>query len=344
VAGSIYKLCSILYSDNMKKHLLIYTLLVLAIACKKESSITFTLNNTLAINDTTWTTSSISTGKVDSIYNGLCNVPLNVDSFNCGTGGSFLYDDPYHNAVLTFPALSYNNAGGVPVNGANNIKIELTVLEKKGDFIKSLIPTNSGKTILASSYSFYLRLSVQGQEVFLAPNTYFSFQWNNDEPLTDLKFYEGLNLSNPDSLFNWNYSAKGTIKPNYYPGSQTIKGYQLNSAVTHWNGCFSTVDTSTGTSRLDIILPPNFTNKNTLVFGLISNSIAVIRLAPDYNARTFYATGIPVNAPLTAISISLIDNIFYLGIPQPGNFSNNIIKLNPKASSVNEIQNFLNSL
>jgi len=344
VAGSIYKEGSIHYSDNMKKHLLIYTLLVFAIACKKESSITFTPNNTLAINDTTWTTASIGSGKVDSIYNGLFNIPLNVDSFNCGAGGSFLYNDLNHNAVLTFPALSYNNAGGVPVNGTATIKIELTVLEKKGDFIKSLIPTNTGKTILASSYSFYLRLSVQGQEVFLAPNTYFSFQWTNDEPSTVLKFYEGLNLSNPDSLFNWNYSVNGTIKSTYLAGSPNIKSYQLNSGVTHWNGCFSVLDTSAGTGRLDIILPPNFTNKNTLVFGLFSNSNAVIRLAPDFNARTFYATGIPVNAPITAISISLIDNIFYLGIPQPGNYSNNIIKLNPKAGAVKDIQTFLNGL
>jgi hypothetical protein len=328
----------------MKKHLLIYTLLVFAIACKKESSITFTPNNTLAINDTTWTTASITTGKLDSIYNGLYNIPLNVDSFNCSTGGTFLFNDPNHNAVLTFPALSYNNAGGVPVNGTDNIKIELTVLERKGDFIKSMIPTSTGKTILASAYSFYLRLTDQGQEVFLAPNSNFSFQWNNDDPVNALKFYEGLNISNPDSLFSWNYSVNGTIKPNYFAGSPNIKGYQLNSSVTHWNGCLSVLDTMAGTGRLDVILPPNFTNKNTLVFGVFSNSTSVIRLVPDYSARTFFATGIPANALLSAISISLIDNVFYLGIPQPGNYNYNVIKLNPKASSVNEIQTFLNSL
>lgn len=312
-------------------------------SCQKETSTTFTPAPGLDINDTVWVNKPISAGKTDSILSAFAYESpfLYVDSFNCTVGDTLNSNGPYGTQII-LPPLVYANANGTAIT-SGYIKVELLILARKGDYIKTLIPTNAKNKILEAAKCYYIKLTKQGQEVFLQPNSFYSVKWNDSQATTSTNFFEGVMLQNPDSLFTWKYSTNGTVHPSYLGGSQ-MRGYEMFSNVTHWNGCLKYIDTSAGTNRINVSLPPNFTNKNTTVFAVFNNNYSVIRLTSDFGSRTFYATGVPNNSQITIVSISLIDNMFYLG-KADANISNaNVISVKPQPKSAKDISSFLDGL
>ena len=116
------------------------------------------------------------------------------------------------------------------------------------------------------------------------------------------------------------------------------------SNATHWNGCFNYIDTSAGTNRINVSLPPNFTNKNTTAFAVFKNNYSVIRLAPDFGTRTFYAINAPNNCQITVVTLSLIDNVFYLGKADASISNANVISVKPQQKTAKDISAFLDGL
>jgi hypothetical protein len=82
-------------------------------------------------------------------------------------------------------------------------------------------------------------------------------------------------------------------------GSHII-GYTIQSTPSQWFSAGAPMDTSLGTTNLNVVLPLNFTNKNTLVFALCNNFRSALKLTPSAGEKIgFYAQHIPTNANIT---------------------------------------------
>jgi hypothetical protein len=99
------------------------------------------------------------------------------------------------------------------------------------------------------------------------------------------------------------------------------------------------------TTNIYAILPPNFTNKNTLVFTVFDNSRTVLYMKSDFASRSFMTGNIPIGTKLTLVSISLIGHDYYLGT-KPINDVGTMINYSftPEKKTLAQILNFINSL
>jgi hypothetical protein len=328
----------------MKKLITIFSVVVFFAACQKESSTTFTLNRSLDINDTSWANKPISSIKIDSFNATFNPLMIYVDSFSCNKGDTMHVGFSPYQTDFIFPPSAYGLINGSAI-ADGTIRVEIFLLSRKGDYIKTLIPTSSNNKILEVERCFFVKLYKQGQEISLLPNQSFTVRWNDSQANTSAKFFEGSLITNQDSLITWKSSGNGNVRTVYYPGSTTyVKGYEIVSNITHWNGCLNYMDTTAGTTRINVSLPPNYTNKNTITFAVFKNKYAVTRLSPDFLSRTFFATGIPLNSQLSIISISLIDNMLYFGISDVTVSNANVISVKPQLKSARDIIAILDGL
>jgi len=297
----------------MKKILFIIFITVLLNSCKKEFSDSFTPYTSMGINDTVWTNKPLTGSFIDSVSASLNNSIWFIDSFNIASEKKYKLNDSLE---LSFPAHYYvfpnTNSPGLIPDG--NIKVEFLTLQKKGDYIKALIPVSSNNYLLEPTGSFFVRLSRNGQKVVMAPNYGFNIKWRDDYPKTNMKFFEGFSTPNRDSLFTWLPAAMDGYISVWDSTSSGVnkKGYQMTSKNTDWISSCYFLDT-TKTTRLNVTLPLNFTNKNSFVFAVVNDKKTVVRLTTDFSTRSFYCLNVPVNTSVTLLSISLIDNTYYLG-------------------------------
>ena len=327
----------------MKKILFIVFITVLLNSCKKEFSDSFTPYTNLGINDTVWTNKPLTNGFLDSISYAINNTAWFVDSFNTVLEKKFKLNDSLE---IFFPSHSYsfpNTPGSFP---DGNIKVEVLALRKKGDYIKTLIPNSSKNYLLETTGSFFVRLSRNGQEIVMAANSGFYIRWRDDNPRTNLKFFEGAQIPNRDSLFTWLPAPTDgyiSVWDSTSLGANK-KGYQLTSKSTKWLSSSNFIDTSSGSTRLNVTLPLNSTNKNTLVFAVFNDKKTVVRLTTDFITRSYYCMNVPVNSSITLLSISLIDNEFYLGTRSVIVKNADRFSVSPAKSSVGNIINVLDNL
>jgi hypothetical protein len=164
-----------------------------------------------------------------------------------------------------------------------------------------------------------------------------------------MEYYSGINflggLSANISGINWQPDNAGTVS-NWDTLINGIHqtGYRLQSPHMQWFGANYLMDTTQGTTNLNVVLPLNFTNKNTLVFAVFNNVRSVVRLTASAPEKEFYATHIPTNANITIVSISLINNNLYVGSKILYGVTSNLQKIFPNVIGVQDLNAFLNSL
>ena len=160
-----------------------------------------------------------------------------------------------------------------------------------------------------------------------------------------MKFYEGTYLTNLDSLFTWKQTTNGYITTwdSTSQGSAN-KAFQIYTRSANWISCSNLLDTSSGTTRLNVTLPLNFTNKNSFVFAVFNNNNTAIRLATDFSTRSFYSLHVPLNSSITLLSISFIDNQFYFGTRSVTVTNANRFSVTPAKSSISNIISVLDNL
>lgn len=328
----------------MKKILFILFTVGFFSSCTKDlSTNNFVPYQNTGMNDTAWTKKPVSEGFTDSVSTAINNTIFFVDSFNIATGKKIKLSDSLE---ITFPSFSCSNINdNSPITGGT-IKAEVLALRKKGDFIKYLIPTTSKSYLLESGGSFFVRLSKNGQEVNMLPNAYFKLRWTDAFPKTDMKFFTGMPLQNHDSLFTWMPGGYGSVSLwDSTASGVSKKGYDMLSSTTHWINSDFFIDTTTGSrTRLNATLTLNSTNKNTLVFAIFKNRRTVVRLSSDFQTRSFYSLNIPVNSAVTLLSISMIDNNFYVASNDVTVINADRISLVPVKKTISELNTLLDNL
>ena len=167
-----------------------------------------------------------------------------------------------------------------------------------------------------------------------------------------MSIFKGIENSPPpawgkDTSFTWQKADIGSLTGIWYKtgSGPNNKGYEMTTKSIRWIGCGRYVDSTLPKNKLTAILPPNFTNKNTVVFAVLENTKTIIELKADYNSRTFAALNIPLNTKLNIISISKIGNAFYYGIRNINDIGNTAIySLSPDKKSLIYILSELDKL
>jgi len=317
-------------------------------ACSKDLSDDFRLYPTNALNDTTWSRFITSNASLNEILDSTLPIPL-IDSINPNTADTLRFPN---NIELTFPANAVFSPGGYSING--KVKVEMLALLKKGDIIRTLQSTTSNGALLETFGQVFIKLTNNGKD--LALSQYKSIKIRipdtQDNPLPAMIVFKGQESSplpvwGKDTSATWLKTNDGsTIGTWYKIGSgPNMKGYEFTTQNLRWISGGKFADSTVPKNKLTVILPPNFTIKNTLAFAVLENSKTIVELKANYSSRSFQANNIPLQKKLVIITLTKIGSAFYYGnrsINDIGNVA--IYNVSPEKKSLKFILDELNKL
>ncbi|MDB5193673.1 MAG: hypothetical protein JWQ96_3236 [Segetibacter sp.] len=312
----------------------------------KEGSDEYTFtNNPFA--DTTWSASVSSSASVNQLATAFPRAAL-ADSFDAAVGGTLRLSELL-TAIL--PANIAVFPGGQAATG--RIKIEVLHLKTNGDHVRFARPTTTFNRLLESAGSFLVRFSKEGQELIVAPGKSYILQLKNAAPSNNMLVFVGeQNLQPPlPSATNIAFTWKPVIDNSRVSIFQridsniTVRGYEILSTRLNWISCQTYNDTvQNQRTRMDVILPVNYTNNNTRVYAVFKNEKTVVQLYGDIASRTFFTINLPLNKNIKLVSLSKIGEDFYLGAKEETIIHNSIIHLKPEKKTKEQIADFLEQL
>ncbi len=323
-------------------------------ACQKEFSDEFSVSRNNPLNDTTWTTTTVSPALTQMLTTLRSELPAPlVDSFDADRDGGIAFGDSLKLEYET------NNGGmciaGQPGTAANRIRgkirIELTILTTKDAILKAGL-TTAGTTmqVLETDMLVGIKLWQNNQPLDLFGGAKIAARIKHKAPKSDRILFKDITLaSGRDSVHIWkditnhdNKVYKGDSI--YVPGGSYKKFYDLKTQFTGWLGSCNWVDTS-NTTRLNIRLPLNFTNKNTVVYAISTSSNIVLQLKDEAAIQTFYYPALPKNIPFKLVSLSVIGNDTYMGVTESRLITSpDLVRIEPRISNWQQVKDFLQQL
>ena len=337
----------------MNKNIPIFlaTILLFMSACTKELSTntnTFTPYQGNAFNDTTWLKNITGISPITSLADTLAQNTLFTDSIDLWKDKAMVFGDSLE---IDFKGGSCSNNAGIPQDG--KARIDIIRLQKKGDFIKAYRPNTSFMYLLEAGSAFFIRITKNGSELALAPGASIKIKYADiEEAENNMQvFYGKETMPFPTSTFDpantWvrsldtSYIKTWTTQTN----SGIKKGYELEAKSLRWISAHRALDPNPAKTNIYAILPPNFTNKNTVVFAVFNNNRTVIDMHGDYASKSFTTSNIPLKTKLLLVSISKFGPDLYLGtrlVNDVGTMVN--YSFTPEKKSLTQILAFLNSL
>ncbi len=350
----------------MKKNLITIGCLALLFftACKKEFSSNLVLYPNHPLNDTAWTRGANIFSSINDLP-GLFLPNLVIDSFDCSKADTLHYGDSLDVVIPDSAFLTSSGSGGSGGGSGSGgsggsicsgkVRLELFRLKTKGDFIKFFKPTTSNGYLLETGGGIFIRITKDGREVTLRPGATITIRFSDTEdPKPNMQvFYARETIpyltKGIDSMHTWMRDLDTTwIKTWQKPNSTStllVKGYEVVSKNLRWISADRFVDSTKPKTKITAVLPPNFTNKNSVVFAVFANQKTVVGLDPDYPSRSFTAMNIPIGSKISLVSISKIGDDFYLGIKDINDVGTvTRYTVDPTRKSLREIIEYLNSL
>lgn len=295
-------------------------------------------------------TNPVNPGNADYWYN---NIPdtassnllrdelrpsLDSDSFQVTPGTVTVFGNPI--------GLQVTVAGGDLVSGISQsyqgtVFLQSKLVKTKGDMIRWGLSSISNNQLLESGIHFYTSFEGNGGPLTIAPNKSIIGSSPDTPVLQSLKTYHGQAFNNgnnswlpaTDTLLNFVQSAN-----NYYRVFTNNQGWNMAGMVFSGAVAPSTI--------LSLVLPPNFTNANTIAYLSLTEKRSVLPLTGNAVTRKFSAT-VPGNLPVTVTVMSKIGNNYYMAQSQvvtDAQSSTQTVTLSPAASSLQAINSFLDTL
>jgi hypothetical protein len=297
-------------------------------SCGKDSDEFIPLNTTTIVKgDTVWqadllTLNTLSTSVL---------APLNIEKLmaelatdpsehevSAERGTTLVTPD---NVSVEFPANSCTKQNNQLCTG--NLKVEVLVLRKKGEFLLNNVPTVSIGKQLISGGAVQVKVTQNGEEMKLARNISFRVKFQSaGAPDASMKLFEGKTIGR--FQFDWiPVSTAITNAPTLRPWADSAQqgrtsGYDLLLDRFSWINCdkFSGDSTSL-TNKFCVALPDTFTNQNTSVFAVFKDINSVVSLAGVGSTKQFCVPsnyrGLPIGKVVNIISISTIKDRIYIG-------------------------------
>jgi hypothetical protein len=319
-------------------------------ACQKELSDNFNAYTGHPLNDTIWVKNVPGSAAVHELVQ-LLLPDVIVDSFEATKDTTLKYGDSLE---VVIAGGSCVNTSGTAVTG--KLRLELYRLKKKGDYIKTFTPTTSNGYPLESVGAFFVRILKEGKELTLAPGALIKIRFSDTEaPKPYMQTFNGresnpLPVSGIDTSFTWiRDSDTGLVrifgKPSSTQGAPVVLGYEMIAKNLRWLNAQRFIDSTKPKTKINVILPLNYTNKNTAVFAVFSDQKTVVHLRPEFSSRAFSASNIPIGTKLKIVTISRIADAMYLGTKDVNDVGSiTAYSVTPEKKSLKDILQFLNNL
>lgn len=318
----------------MKKLFTILLFPFLFASCYDNSIDSFELYPGLELNDVTWSNSPIDLSKTSALVQDLV-LETKTLSFYAANGATWNLNDK---TQIILPANGYTNSSGVALTGS--LFVDAVLLSKKGDYVRNLLPSTTASAIVEyGANSFYLSLRKNDlTEAKLAGGSFITVSAKDTTAQTTqlLSFSETILPLNNDNPLRWfvnTNASNGSLQlKNSLPISAygSRKGFEISTNKTgNYITTAKPYNPPSTTSRVDVVMPANFTNKNTIVFAVFENKNIVLRLTPDPNNKTYYYNAMPATERVNFVSVSLIDNKIYYGSNAVTITPNGVYKVNP---------------
>jgi hypothetical protein len=281
-----------------------------ATSCKKSTD-KFTPYTTAELNDVSWSSNGITDAKAKQIISLLAN-PTFSSTFNAVNGAVV---DVNNNVQIVLPSNSYMLNG----NNYNKTIASFSIKEllNKGDFIRNLASSTNSSSIQETKGAFLLNLtSDSGFSLSLTKNSSYNIRLIDSVLSQDYKFFIGSSSAINEGGISWGL-ADSAVGNFMQPTSILVQGvtknaYEITSSKLSWLSIAKPIFFNTYVNS-SVVLPQNFTNKTTMVFAAFSDYNVVLKLFPDYASKTYLMKDFPLGIGVKLISISYIDNQFYLG-------------------------------
>ncbi len=250
------------------------------------------------------------------------------------------------NVLISIPVASLRIAGTTnPPTGIVTFKARSCV--KKGDFVRNSMPTMASGRMLVSGGSVQVLATQNGQSLTLSGNT-MRIRVPATSPSTSMWLFIAEDSSARD--VNWrlldtssNRISVTTWLDSLRQPTAIVNGYEFFSKDFRWINCdyfWNRTPTGRACVKMDTLL---FHPQNTAIFAVFRNENAVARFYSSAAEHMWCFSQIPINEPVTYVTISKIDNIFYLGKQTLNNgiSASPITSIVPVQSSMPEIIAFL---
>lgn len=320
---------------------------VLVVSCSKENSNEFVPYANNELNDTTWNAMPASTAPVRKIHQQF-QLPFSSDSISAAMGGTLMFND---NVMLYFPPDFCTTNNGATVN--EKVKIEIIQLASKGDMIRQHKPTMSYEDLLVTGGSMFINATRNNENLKLAPGKKVQVTMRNDftanNTSSNMRLFVGKENANVTSTQNFTWvpadtfsSAVNSTILQTATGSSPAYSFFIDSF--QWVNCDYFYNLSVPKTKITVSVPPNFTNTNTVVYAVFTNENIVAYLYDDASKKHFYMTNAIIGGPVMLVSLSMINNQYYLGTKLITIAPNMNIDITPEIKTKQQIDSFLESL
>jgi hypothetical protein len=317
-------------------------LVVLTItACTKATSDQFVSYTNNPLNDTVWSSNGTNISAITQII--IPDIAKNniTDSFNSLVDNTLTFGDSLQ---VVIPANACTNANGTAITTSAKIKMDITLLRKKGDFIKHVSPTTNVISLLEAGNYVDIKLSRDGQEIKLDANNPIKIRVKDIAANSNMKFFSGAFIKYyQDTIFSWSPSFEGKVDI-WKSSTPTPLGYEFTTNKLRWIGCSYFFDSLQPKTRLNVVLPSNHTNKNTALFLVLKNKKTVVSLLNHAATKTFFTHNIPVGTEATLVSLTKINANYYLGSKAIKVTNGDVLNILPEKKTLEQIVAYLNSL
>lgn len=335
-----------------KYYFIALTAIMLFTACNKEVSDgnNFVLYNNDVRNDTTWSTGSFASTGIQRMLDST-SVYKHNDTMMGTNAKTIAFSDKFS---VYFPANAFVSNTGDSIKGP--VEIKLLLLDEKGEFIRTVKSSENPSHMLESDLAFCIIATANGEELKIAPGKKYLIRAGNKYELIkqQMKIYSGEESVTytsqvlADPQFYWKESNPMNVQQSVYKtnnGSRDIEHYEITTNQLRWMAIAAPNNNLGSTNKLHVLLPPNFTNKNTVVFATADDYNTVIQLMPDLSSRSFKSDMIPQQKKIHIISLSLIGNQFYYSETGYSYLNNKIyVSIKPEKKSLAAILNSLKKL
>lgn len=310
-------------------------------SCSKENSDSFFPYPVVVSADTAWAAQPPANSPATALVNSLRKPPV-TGSFNAASGAELGFPN---NLKVSFAANSLRTASNSSYTG--NVQVDVIALRGKGDLVRYLKASPGFGRLLEFGGGFLIKATGNGQSLQLGPQAVVRARYPFASS-TPMKLFYGIESppGNTGQGFTWQPSADSSMVSTFrqQDSSGVTTGYEILSEKLNWIMAGRLLDSTAG-SRIDVVLPFQFTNANTVVFAVFDNEHVVVQLMPELISRSFLALNIPPGKQLTIVSLSRVGDVIYLGTQQITSALHLLpVSVQPQVKSLAQLDQYLDSL
>ena len=301
-------------------------------SCKKEGKDVFT--SSVDTTDTVWVDNSPTNTKTDFQHLlDTLSTPAEIQQVSdIKSKQSISFAD---DVVVEVPPNTFKDESGRQAEGP--AIVAFWYLNKRGEMIRNHFSNISNDEALKTAFAFKLSIIQNGKELVLSGNKKTELFLGDDNAESGFKLYKEVPASNRT---NWTTTSDGKISVDKH---NSKKGYSVELEQLGWLLAGQEFK-SDKTTSITASLPKLFTNANTKLYVLLNDRKGMLEMGQDKNQKSFFANNIPTNSSGVVVSISSINNSYYLGTQEVELKHKLHIKLNPNILSLAELDAYMNNL